>query len=156
MRACIKQKKSQLSVVLLPQQQPVGLYMTFPNACVSARKNMWMILGRQGSRFCKQPHHSFKVCNIKSTALAEFIGLLEPTGVLDGIFHASSCAIKSSTLFASYTRPASTSSKACWMPLLRSRFMVHPIFFDNARRNVTSMEGTSKVIRSNVAVAIIN
>ena len=45
------------------------------------------------------------------------------------IFHASSCAIKSSTLLALYTRPASTSSKACCIPFFRCRFIDHPIFF---------------------------
>lgn len=74
----------------------------------------------------------------------------------NGIFHESNLFIRSSTLFASYTRPASTSSSAFWSPLFRCRFIVHPIFLDNVRRNGTSKEGTSNDICSKVGVSIIN
>lgn len=144
MGSCVKQKECQLCVILLPEQQPVWFDVTFPNACIFARQNMRPVPSGECSSLGQQAYHSLKVSDVQPTTLAELIGLLETTGVVNRVFHASNCAIKSSTLLASYTRPASTSSKACCKPLLRGFLIVQPILRDRLRAKRTSLRGTSK------------
>ena len=140
----VKQKKGQFCVVLLPEQQPVRLNVTFPNASVFAREDMGPVLCGECPSLGQQTHHRLEIGDIQSTTLAELVGFFETTGVVNRVLHASNCAIKSSTLLASYTRPASTSSKACCRPLLRGFLIVHPILRDRLRAKRNSLRGTSK------------
>lgn len=144
MGSCVKQKECQLGIILLPKQQPVRLDMTFPDACIFARKDMGTVFGGECTRIGQQTQYSLEVGDIQPAPFTEFVRLLETSGVVNRIFHASNCAIKSSTLLASYTRPASTSSNACCNPLLRGFLIVHPILRDKLRAKRTSLRGTSK------------
>ena len=81
MRACVEHEQGELHVVLLPNQQPVGLDMTFPRVVVwDVLQLMRFVLSRQGAVFSQH------VYNIKQTlhgivaAFAEGKGSVEPLG----------------------------------------------------------------------------
>ena len=69
--------------------------MTFPNACVFARENMRPVLSGECPGLGQKAHHCFEVGDVQSATLAELIRLLETTGVINCVFHASNYAIKS-------------------------------------------------------------
>ena len=144
MGSCFQKKQSKLRVVLFPHKQPVRLNVTLPKSCIVPGKDMWVVFGGKGSFFCKDSDDSLKLKDVVSPFLAQLIRFLETARIADGVFHSSSCAIKSSMLLASYTRPAFTSSSACWMPLLRGFLIDQPIFRERERRKRTSLLGTSK------------
>ena len=102
---------------------------------------------RRGSGMCNSKDIGMgscvkqKECQLCIVLLPELIGLLKTPGVVNRVLHASNCAIRSSTLLASYTRPASTSSNACSMPLLRGFRMIHPILRERLRAKRTSLRG---------------
>jgi len=101
MSACVKQQQSQFLVILPPQEQPVGFYVTLPDACIIAGKDVRTVLGWQRACLCKEAYYCLKVVDVKPTTLTELIGFLESAGVMNRVLHASSCAIRSSTLLAS-------------------------------------------------------
>lgn len=72
MSACIYEYKSQLSIVLFPNQKPIRIDMTLPTPLVPSTKFMWAIHRRQFSLFLQYINHCLNFMNIQPTTSAEF------------------------------------------------------------------------------------
>ena len=66
MCACINKYQAQLTVVLLPDEQPVGLYVTLPAASVLARQFVRAVFCRELSLLLKNVEHGFENIHIKT------------------------------------------------------------------------------------------
>lgn len=81
MSACIYEYKSQLSIVLFPNQKPIRIDMTLPTPLVPSMKFMWAIHRRQFSLFLQYINHYLNFMNIQPTTSAEFQWPSELSGI---------------------------------------------------------------------------
>ena len=66
MCACINKYQAQLAIVLLPDEQPIGLHVTLPAAGVLARQFVRAVFGRELSLLLKNVEHGFENIHIKT------------------------------------------------------------------------------------------
>ena len=102
MCACINKYQAQQAVVLLPDEQPVGLHVTLPASLVLARQFVRAVFGRELPFFLKDVKHGFEDIHIKTAPDTEPQRFLELPGI-DDIIHKpqpSICLIKSSESLA--------------------------------------------------------
>lgn len=72
MCASINKYQAQLTVVLLPDEQPVGLHVTLPAASVLARQFVRVVFRRELSLLLKNIEHGFENIHIKTSPHTEF------------------------------------------------------------------------------------
>ena len=83
MGASLQEQERQLVVVLLPSHQPVGLYVTFPNATHIASQFVGAILLWQSAVCCKQVDGIFNQFDVQATLHAAFQVPVETVGIVN-------------------------------------------------------------------------
>lgn len=68
MCSSIHQYQIELSVILFPDQQPIGLYVAFPTTFVFPLKFVWTIFLGQLTLFLQDVKHNREGCDIQPTA----------------------------------------------------------------------------------------
>ena len=83
MGAGLQEQERQLVVVLFPSHQPVGLYVTFPDAAHIASQFVGAVLLRQSAVGCKQIDGIFNQFDVQTTLYTAFQVFVETVGIIN-------------------------------------------------------------------------